>query len=484
MDKKVCLNQVNFCLQKKETASKLNDALNENTANIIQMFGGMTNVVRLCLTSTNFNDFVENQSLEHLSQILIAKDLINTADITDDNNHNHNDTQGNLPDQENQQIHTQSAIPSIQQQTALQVANLSFDNVDIATDDTQNPNDNTNHGFDSTNEVTKSKSYQISLSKDTPDMNLGGKYDITTNSLQEYDKSRIIMIARKNKNLFFLIFKNREKLYEIISSRQFYVIVVGLAVLFLIISEFFWILPQNILDSMGGWVYIFWLSWYMCCLCMIIGGICCMLIANVTIMICVMQTFDFWFKLFSSVSGIVSYWVLGVISTDSGVDIDDGWELIAGVFGWIMFVLIIAVIFMMDALLISIKIKKILITLAALYLMYSAIYWYFTAKDVLYNPFEFKHSQISFKSILLSSLVNVSFFVAKPLFSDVIKYMKRKFNHYKNINNSNSGTGINSQIQLDKDIEKCYTIYKRPYIQWSMARRSISNSRIHAQIAN
>lgn len=90
----------------------------------------------------------------------------------------------------------------------------------------------------------------------------------------------------------------------------------------------------------------------------------------------------------------------------------------------------------------------------------SIINIYFYNIDYQWNPLDFEYSQISFKSIRLSSLINIALFVAKPLFGDLMRYLRGIVCH-----KDNSST-LTAAIVKQAEYQRCATVYKRPYSQW------------------
>ena len=97
-------------------------------------------------------------------------------------------------------------------------------------------------------------------------------------------------------------------------------------------------------------------------------------------------------------------------------------------------------------------------------------YLYFYAKDFEWNPFDFEYSQISFKSIILSSIINLIIFVSKPSFNDIMRYLKGKIGKCKLLSKSNTKI-----INKKRDYQRCGTVYKRPYLKWYDIKSSIDD---------
>ena len=94
-----------------------------------------------------------------------------------------------------------------------------------------------------------------------------------------------------------------------------------------------------------------------------------------------------------------------------------------------------------------------------------AVIVYFSVDDTntnaYWNPFErynFKYSKIDFKSIFVSSQINLCLFMLKPIFSQINRKMRRCTLHKKNARESTK--------DHESLVQRSFVLYKRPYIHW------------------
>ena len=143
--------------------------------------------------------------------------------------------------------------------------------------------------------------------------------------------------------------------------------------------------------------------------------------------------------------------------------------------------------FLVDAISIVYQIKRILITVVTCFLAVAVTRQYFIYPDVLYNPCEkynFKHAQISLKSICIGSYCNIILFMANPLFADVKDWFKllvkdAKYNckdDHDHDHDSNCDNTKHDHYNGDKDnhkgFERLVSVYAKPKVKWN--NKSIS----------
>ena len=117
--------------------------------------------------------------------------------------------------------------------------------------------------------------------------------------------------------------------------------------------------------------------------------------------------------------------------------------------------------FVFDAICIENKYKNLFIVSGVSWCMYHVLYVYFSIDDTEsnWNPFEkynFEYSQISFKSILISSQINLSLFMLKPIFSQISRKIRSCIHNKKNTSQRNTDDA--------SFVQASYILYKRPYI--------------------
>ena len=112
------------------------------------------------------------------------------------------------------------------------------------------------------------------------------------------------------------------------------------------------------------------------------------------------------------------------------------------------------------------------------YLSYYSVQCYFFGDDITWNAFKdygLEQTNISLKSLYLSSMTNISLFMAKPLFRDIKKVIKRclcmSYPCDRDSNSGYAGQGNNS-IEND-DCQRCFILHKKLYVKWK--NENVSN---------
>ena len=202
-------------------------------------------------------------------------------------------------------------------------------------------------------------------------------------------------------------------------------------------------------------------------------GIIAMLSMNIIVTKIVMNTFDFWFKLWNSILGEICYmWLSLYMRHDGGSNATSKDRYMFGNIVDICAILVaFCILFLFDAIPIKRNIKRTITFIAVLLNTCAGIWIYFKYDDVHYDPFDkynFDYTRISIKSLLLGSYGNMILFIAKPIFGDIYRFC---LNNYK----SKSGSGLRAHdhdrdIHNDKkktmNLEKLMFVHKRPKIQW------------------
>ena len=184
----------------------------------------------------------------------------------------------------------------------------------------------------------------------------------------------------------------------------------------------------------------------------------------------IVNTFDFWYKMYNLF--IVSVcWIL--IDFDSSQQFEITFWLVYLII-IVLGLLILFVFFAMDAVMIDNRKKNIILCIVVLVSLTIEIEFFFTKDDVIWNPFgnDFnKYTRISFKSLLLSSWMNLILFMAKPVLTNfrraLLKFKRQCCNvcGFKSNNTSANHTSNNNVIQ-SKYNHVCDLLYKRPKIEW------------------
>ena len=179
--------------------------------------------------------------------------------------------------------------------------------------------------------------------------------------------------------------------------------------------------------------------------------------ANFSIIVFIIQTFDFWYKMYNMTLFIVSAYFINLSFTENIIYYVTVSFTIICAYGFS---------FIFDAISIQTKYKNLFIITAVSWGVYVALNVYFSVDDdhSTWNPFEkynFQHSKINFKSILVSSQINLCLFMLKPIFIQISRKIRRFI-----CNNQNIRQNLNIK-DYSSFIQSSYVLYKRPYVHWT-----------------
>ena len=184
--------------------------------------------------------------------------------------------------------------------------------------------------------------------------------------------------------------------------------------------------------------------------------------ANISVIKFIIQTFEFWYKMFNLIFWIISGYFINASSLSSW-----WYHVVASV----TIICVYSTLFVLDATCILNKYKNMFIIAVVSFGMYIGLDVYFFTdpddRNLNWNPFEqynFKYSKIDFKSVFISSQLNLCLFISKPIFTQ----MSRKIRRYIQ-NKKNGGTSTSARKSTKDDgifVQRSYILYKRPYIHW------------------
>ena len=335
-----------FLHEKNRSVSKLSSTLCQEQEKVIKSFGGLANMIELCLTHPNASKHIDINSEQFNSFKQIIK--MNNDDMVDSYDN----------DQTSQAI------------------------ADIIINDGTNNNGNNN--------LNHQKQSQVQ----------------TVTTTAEYYNGCTIVIDCYPRNC--LLFKLVDNTYvavwlhgQILSKKL---------VLTLICIAFIATLLGSLL------IYFNHSIWKIFVICWLIRSITvtlyCMLvfsIANLTIVDLISNTFDFWFKLYNVIAFYCAIWIRDYNVGEHSEFRRNQIVFAGGVMSQVCFLSISLLLFLVDAIPASINLKRIAIFVYVVFSSISAQYTYFFTSDFEWNPFDSKYSQISFKSIILSSQINLKF---------------------------------------------------------------------------
>ena len=176
----------------------------------------------------------------------------------------------------------------------------------------------------------------------------------------------------------------------------------------------------------------------------------------------VMQTFDFWFKLYNLLTGMIGYFVYEYTSVSHAKEIES-WNFYSWfhiILWWTTCSLTLVCLFLTDAINITTKSKLAFSFVASVACVYSATnLFFFYPNDAFIDPFDLNsnYTSVSIKNIRVGAIINVGLFAAKPLYRRIFSWLiKRKWAH-------------GDQGPSNKKTHKCVKaqlLYQRPFLMW------------------
>ena len=113
-------------------------------------------------------------------------------------------------------------------------------------------------------------------------------------------------------------------------------------------------------------------------------------------------------------------------------------------------------------------------------IIWTTVNFYLYKDDFQWNPlksYNFKYSQISFKSLSVSAQVNLIIFIAKPFCNHVIRYVKRKWQKCKRCKKvSIASPDTTANLLVGTEYQRCSSVYKRPHVKWDQTLTNINTS--------
>ena len=430
------MNEVlaNFKELKRQDDAKLSSLLAEQQDEIIESFGGLTNIIELCLTHPNASKYFDTEckQFDRFKQLMEHQTNVqkNTTIVDDD---------------EDLKIHDNVAIskqaPS-EQQTFIVNANKSIEtNIDSFSSDHQH----------------------------------------TVDTLSDYFQFKLVVDCKTADCLCYKIFDDKNKcdlLYNLILNKCVFCAVccIGLCT-FLVYSVYYYFT--------GSEMSRIW-SLFPTIVILLYGhGLSLLLTLNITVIHMIINTFDFWFKIYNTMVLFGSLWIRSYYDDEGRYSSNklnsfNQSEIASEIIIQITIIGIVIGLFLLDSINLSNNVKRFSIIICIACIIFHAIYLYFFEQDYEWNPFKFQFTKISFKSVLLSSYVNLILFISKPICSDIIRWLrKRKRTCCKpNTNNTYNAVAMDNinTNQCIKMLQRSSTVYKRPYLQWNMTNKKSSSN--------
>ena len=339
------------------------------------------------------------------------------------------------------------------------------------------------------------------------------KLEVLASNMKQYEKARIIINCDLKNNILFkltsLISSNNccinninsnynyettaVVMYNFVSSKLFGCSMIGIGLMFIIIGNLIKSLNNNPYDNTGNSVTTIGFLFAM------IYSICLISVANKTILNLVFHSFEFWYKMINYITIVTGVIIYGVNNSESSYwnsnSVLLGYEIIV----WTTAFCVYICVFIIDAICMSLRIKRLVLIVVALYAMYIGISWYFGEKDIFINPFSSysfgKYTQISVKSLIVSPQINLSIFVLKPIYTQMFRTCKKSVKKIKSVTLANKcydghGNQSKSSTQSDhgandpnnynvqkknngdgndteRQIQRLSCVFKKPHVQWS-----------------
>ena len=294
-----------------------------------------------------------------------------------------------------------------------------------------------NHGYVHTDETTITVRNQ---------KNLNG---VILPDLEHFHRYSLGLMTYYSDNIYYTCLSTKNAKYigdKILSTKVYPMSMIGIALAFMIFSEIYW----NFVH--GGYDTIYFsLSIPSQIICIFLS-LSYIFSANICIISLIIQTFDFWYKMFTMIGWVISGYFINVGFSSNGIYHLTSLFTVICVYG---------LLFVLDATSIKNKYKNMVIVAVVLRTVYLSVYAYFyvDGTNSNWNPFKqynFQHSQINFKSIFVSSQLNLSLFVLKPIFSQINRKIRRYIY---------TGT-IFSRNDDRQFVQRSYVLYKRLYVHW------------------
>ena len=402
-----------FLYLKQSNENQLRDLLVEHQQQVIESLGGFTNMIELCLSNPCALQYIDTE----LQEFTVFKQM--------------------LGNKINEQPTHMSTI-SCDQNNYVSNSNIKRNNVMPVS-------------------VVTNKIQVIATTKD-------------------FYQSKIIMNCEAQNSILFKFLANEYfsiKAYDVISHQ-----LTAFMILSFVFGSFVFAIVRDYTQS---YVFVSW-SIILSITAMIVLTIYCILLGstgNLIMIDLISNTFDFWFKIYNTITLFVAIWIRGSTDDASPLSVQAGTTtqlqktiLVYEICHQIATISTALLFFIIDALPIAIKIKRIGIVLFISWMCYNCARTYFYFEDFQWNPFgnDFEYSEISFKSMILSSYINLVIFTGKPILSDVIRWLRKqmmntcdKESNEKMSDKDNKRNSINDIA----NVSRCGTVYKRPLIKWN-----------------
>ena len=372
-------------------------------------------------SNTSMDTEHEKMSIESESDVITRTPILNTN--VDNEIMNNSTIFGIVP----------SVIPSVSQSK--------ITNIDI------NTSDNLNYEESAANVEGQQVAIHTELQ-----MQQSETHDQIVSTIGEYFTSRIVIKTNETNNFYFKRFaeSNAIKYHKIVTSKLYSFVAFGVCCILALIGEIIFKSSDQSQFDAGHACYIVAGMITFCYSLSLLASV------NLKIMYLIVNTFDFWIKIINIITAQMAFIVLEIVQSRSGV-----LPWLSNIVALCAEICVVLVCFI-DGLNIPFIVKKYISVLSAVLIGYVGIYTFFFTPDFIWNPFEsFRYTQVSFKSVYLSCLINLCVFMLKPFFSKLMRGLRRKLCSIGALSPGTKYIGDNVSTY-----QRCSSVYKRPFLQW------------------
>lgn len=462
----------NFLHESATNGKLFESVVDSHSKQIVKTLGGWSTVIALCLANANAKQYIQSNNINQFINILRQNNIVLSHDKSISNQQSILD----LGSTAERVDGSPSLFDSDHEETNInQLQGININRIPISRSVSQENLNSYKSDDQSTTQASGKTLSTISSNNSTSQM--------TVSNMVEYYQSSIVVTCHTQDNLCFDLFSKLNlddkhkhlpfSVYNTITSKQYTFLMIAILCILMVI----WIVLVHSIDvgsNVGRNIYIIGVLGVGVS---IIYTLSLFIIANITIVNLVLNTFDFWYKL---INVFIIFFVQGVYRWFDNNTSNSSMEqapIGVAVLRFIGFLTIYSSIFAIDAFPISITLKRVTIISITGYTLYYAIALFFTVEDYVWNPFGEnkstfgKYTQISFKSILVSSAFNLAIFALKPIYGDIMRFCRRKIGE-PNTQDDTSG----QDLSLVNDYARCYCVYKRPYVKWYKKTETESSS--------
>ena len=415
-----------FVQQDPQNEQLLNNIFANNIDTVIESLGGLCNIIQLCLTNPTASQSIDSDKFESFVRILTDNGISyqNRLDTSENNEitivYDNSNDKPQIPP-------SPTMVMSDSDMNDRQSGVERVHSIDTA--DTNNNNSNQNQCHQTTNCT-----------------------NLNIKNLDEYYQSRLIINAKAEDKIMFQLFGQAGYVQQLVTNEIFLYLVITIVGVGFMIAFTVLILDGQNMAYYTTLTVVFTTAFIL--------QVIILLNSHRMLYSLTFNTFDFWFVLWHAANVIVSRTALGIYNQQFV------WYSISRTVTAFSTAICLVC---FDALDVSKQFKAIARTMVFIYFSFLVLSFYFSGEDVEWNPFEsynIKQSNISFKSVYLSSMTNIILFAFKPLYKDIYRVLRKRLYAAFNVLDNNA-VGTTQQVN-DKNYQRCEFLYTRPYVRWEI----------------